>query len=85
MNARVKQTTEQGLTVYLVFIAEILKIFYVSDMSQVQASKVLEEICNYIRRLNRDADDLSDRLSQLLESNDINAVDIETIRRLLPQ
>ncbi|KAL3528358.1 hypothetical protein ACH5RR_007680 [Cinchona calisaya] len=52
---------------------------------RVQASKVLEETCNYIRRLNRDADDLSDRLTQLLASNHINAGDVESIRSLLQQ
>lgn len=35
--------------------------------------------------MNRDADDLSDRLSRLLDSVDINAVDTETIRSLLQQ
>ncbi|KAG2300447.1 hypothetical protein Bca52824_036919 [Brassica carinata] len=36
--------------------------------STVSASKVLQETCNYIRNLNKEANDLSDRLSQLLET-----------------
>ncbi|XP_027125258.1 transcription factor ILI6-like [Coffea eugenioides] len=52
---------------------------------RVQASKVLQETCNHIRRLTRDADDLSERLSQLLASNDINSLDIESIKSILGQ
>ncbi|XP_073131186.1 transcription factor PRE3-like [Henckelia pumila] len=37
---------------------------------EVSASKVLQETCNYIRNLHREVDDLSDRLSELLESSD---------------
>ncbi|XP_073019432.1 transcription factor PRE3-like [Primulina eburnea] len=37
---------------------------------KVPASKVLQETCNYIRNLQREVDDLSDRLSELLESSD---------------
>ncbi|XP_073306897.1 transcription factor PRE3-like [Primulina huaijiensis] len=37
---------------------------------KVPASKVLQETCNYIRNLHREIDDLSDRLSELLESSD---------------
>ncbi|XP_073316590.1 transcription factor PRE6-like [Primulina huaijiensis] len=37
---------------------------------KVSASKVLQETCNYIRNLHREIDDLSDRLSELLESSD---------------
>ncbi|GAA0173323.1 hypothetical protein Leryth_002240 [Lithospermum erythrorhizon] len=37
---------------------------------KVSASKVLQETCNYIRSLHQEVDDLSDRLSVLLESTD---------------
>ncbi|GFP86175.1 transcription factor pre6 [Phtheirospermum japonicum] len=40
---------------------------------KVSASKVLQETCNYIRNLHREVDDLSDRLSELLESTDDSA------------
>ncbi|GAA0150612.1 hypothetical protein Leryth_021939 [Lithospermum erythrorhizon] len=48
---------------------------------KVSASKVLQETCNYIRSLHREVDDLSDRLSMLLESADDAQVAI--IRSLL--
>ncbi|CDP12349.1 unnamed protein product [Coffea canephora] len=56
-----------------------------SKNRRVPASKVLQETCNHIRRLTRDADDLSERLSQLLASNDINSLDIESIKSILGQ
>ncbi|KAL3631136.1 Proteasome subunit alpha type-4 [Castilleja foliolosa] len=49
---------------------------------KVSASKVLQETCNYIRNLHREVDDLSDRLSELLESTDDSA-QAAVIRSLL--
>ncbi|CAL1368243.1 unnamed protein product [Linum trigynum] len=37
---------------------------------KVPAAKVLQETCNYIRSLHREVDDLSERLSGLLETTD---------------
>ncbi|CAF2346660.1 hypothetical protein BRARA_J01975 [Brassica rapa] len=51
--------------------------------STVSASKVLQETCNYIRNLNKEADDLSDRLSQLLETIDPNSPQAAIIRSLI--
>nr|GMD29648.1 transcription factor PRE6-like [Ipomoea batatas] len=50
---------------------------------KVSASKVLQETCNYIRSLHREVDDLSDRLSQLLESTDGDSAQAAIIRSLL--
>ena len=46
---------------------------------------VLNETCNYIKRLQKEADELSERLSQLLDSVDTTGVDVELIRTLLQQ
>ncbi|PON57333.1 Basic helix-loop-helix transcription factor [Parasponia andersonii] len=43
------------------------------------ASTILEETCTYIKNLRREVDSLSGRLSQLLDSAEIN--DVELIRR----
>ncbi|KAJ0260973.1 Transcription factor PRE2 [Hirschfeldia incana] len=51
----------------------------------VSASKVLQETCNYIRNLNKEADDLSDRLSQLLETIDPNSPQAAVIRSLITE
>jgi hypothetical protein len=50
---------------------------------QPSASNVLNETCTYLKRLQKEVDDLSERLAQLLDSVDATAVDIELIRRLL--
>ncbi|KFK33759.1 hypothetical protein AALP_AA5G056500 [Arabis alpina] len=50
---------------------------------KVSASKVLQETCNYIRKLHREVDNLSDRLSQLLESVDEESPEATVIRSLL--
>ncbi|KAG2675619.1 hypothetical protein I3843_12G014500 [Carya illinoinensis] len=50
---------------------------------QVSAANVLQETCNYIRSLHKEADDLSERLSELLASSDTAQAAI--IRSLLMQ
>ncbi|CAA3021224.1 transcription factor PRE6-like [Olea europaea var. sylvestris] len=50
---------------------------------KVSASKVLQETCNYIRSLHKEVDDLSDRLSALLESTDGDSAQAAIIRSLL--
>ncbi|ONK75461.1 uncharacterized protein A4U43_C03F17080 [Asparagus officinalis] len=37
---------------------------------RASASRVLQETCSYIRSLHREVDDLSERLSELLETSD---------------
>ncbi|XP_016505506.1 transcription factor PRE6-like [Nicotiana tabacum] len=51
--------------------------------SKASASKVLQETCNYIRSLNREMDDLSDRLSQLLSTVDADSPEAAIIRSLI--
>ncbi|XP_009610749.1 transcription factor PRE3-like [Nicotiana tabacum] len=50
---------------------------------KVSAARVLQETCNYIRSLHREVDDLSDRLSELLETSDTTQAAL--IRSLLMQ
>ncbi|KAK4373232.1 hypothetical protein RND71_008616 [Anisodus tanguticus] len=50
---------------------------------KVSASKVLQETCNYIRSLHREVEDLSDRLSVLLESTESDSAQAAIIRSLL--
>ncbi|XP_042040588.1 transcription factor ILI3-like [Salvia splendens] len=47
------------------------------------ASKILERTCIYIKKLQKEVDDLSDVLSKRLASGDINAADAELIATLL--
>ncbi|KAF4403194.1 hypothetical protein CsatB_017698 [Cannabis sativa] len=50
----------------------------------VPASTILDETCTYIMRLRREVDSLSGKLSQLLNTAEIDDVD-ELIRKLLQQ
>ncbi|KAE9612658.1 hypothetical protein Lal_00005994 [Lupinus albus] len=52
---------------------------------KVSASKVLQETCNYIRNLHREVDDLSERLSQLLNTIDSDSAEAAIIRSLISQ
>lgn len=67
------------------FLAQIIYLSVYANACgvQVSASKVLQETCNYIRNLHREVDDLSDRLSELLESTDSNSAEAAVIRSLL--
>ncbi|KAL8544733.1 hypothetical protein ACS0TY_005096 [Phlomoides rotata] len=49
----------------------------------ISAPKVLQETCDYIRNLHREVEDLSDRLSELLESTDSGSAQAVIIRSLL--
>uniref|UniRef100_A0A6N2K531 BHLH domain-containing protein n=1 Tax=Salix viminalis TaxID=40686 RepID=A0A6N2K531_SALVM len=50
---------------------------------KVSASNVLQETCNYIRNLHKEVDDLSERLSQLLETIDSDSLEAAIIRSLI--
>ncbi|OWM75956.1 transcription factor PRE6-like [Punica granatum] len=50
---------------------------------KVSASKVLQEICNYIRSLHQEVDGLSHQLAQLLGSDDTDSDQAAIIRSLL--
>ncbi|XP_068334135.1 transcription factor PRE6-like [Pyrus communis] len=50
---------------------------------KASASKVLQDTCNYIRNLHREVDDLSERLSELLATTDIDNDQAAIIRSLL--
>ncbi|KAH0453843.1 hypothetical protein IEQ34_018167 [Dendrobium chrysotoxum] len=61
---------------------ELLKFIQIV-MVQATAAKVLQETCSYIRSLHREVDDLSERLSELLETTDNNSAQAAIIRSLL--
>ncbi|CAM8898413.1 unnamed protein product [Rhodiola kirilowii] len=51
--------------------------------NKVSASTVLQETCNYIKSLHQEADDLSERLADLLASMDVDNAQAAIIRSLL--
>lgn len=53
------------------------------QVSAESALKILKETCNYIQKLNREVDDISDKLSRLLVSMDNHSEDVDILRSLL--
>ncbi|RRT39596.1 hypothetical protein B296_00055806 [Ensete ventricosum] len=53
------------------------------SLLQASAAKLLKQTCNYIRSLNREVDDLSDRLSALMATMDSDSAEADIIRSLL--
>ncbi|KAL9155900.1 hypothetical protein ABFS82_09G036700 [Erythranthe guttata] len=53
--------------------------------TRVSAAKIVKETSRYIKKLQREADDLSERLSKLLASGEITAIDADIINSLLKQ
>ncbi|KAM0914318.1 hypothetical protein ACQ4PT_011526 [Festuca glaucescens] len=51
--------------------------------SQASTAKMLKETCSYIKSLNREVEDLSDRLTDLMATMDQNSPAAEIIRSLL--
>jgi hypothetical protein len=50
---------------------------------QASTTKLLKEICSYIKSLHREVDDLSDRLSDLMSTMGHNSPGAEIIRSIL--
>jgi glycosyltransferase A (GT-A) superfamily protein (DUF2064 family) len=50
---------------------------------QASASRVLQDTCNYIRDLQQEVDDLSERLADLLATTDMTSAQAAIIRSLL--
>ncbi|KAF3322946.1 transcription factor ILI3 [Carex littledalei] len=51
--------------------------------NRASASKLLKETCSYIRSLHREVADLSDRLSDIMETMEGDNPQVEIIRSLL--
>ncbi|KAI3462944.1 hypothetical protein Pfo_019607 [Paulownia fortunei] len=51
--------------------------------NKASANKVLQETCTYIRNLQKEMDDLSGRLSQLLSTIDADSPEAAIIRTLI--
>uniref|UniRef100_A0A7N0V6E5 BHLH domain-containing protein n=1 Tax=Kalanchoe fedtschenkoi TaxID=63787 RepID=A0A7N0V6E5_KALFE len=50
--------------------------------NRASASKVLQETCDYIKRLHKEVDDLSERLAELLATMDVDNAQAAVIRNL---
>nr|XP_004515611.1 transcription factor PRE6-like [Cicer arietinum] len=51
--------------------------------SMQSASKILQETLNHIRRLQKEVEEISEKLTQLMDSVDINDIDRRTLENFL--
>ncbi|XP_042497308.1 transcription factor ILI3-like [Macadamia integrifolia] len=65
--------------------AAISQIQRTGTTSRASASKILKETCNFIKKLHREMEDLSERLSVLMASIDTNSAEAEVLISLLMQ
>ncbi|GMJ04960.1 BANQUO 3, BASIC HELIX-LOOP-HELIX PROTEIN 161 [Hibiscus trionum] len=77
--------TDEELNALIFKLQTLLPQLNHARHGRVSATKVLNEICNYIRRLRNEVDDLSQMLSQRLDSMDLSGFDAEIVRNLLQQ
>ncbi|XP_022775568.1 transcription factor PRE6-like [Durio zibethinus] len=77
--------TDDDLNALILKLQTLLPQLHQGRNARVSATKVLNETCSYIRRLQKEVDDLSERLSQRPGSMDITSFDAEILRNLLQQ
>ncbi|MQL85314.1 hypothetical protein Taro_017833 [Colocasia esculenta] len=75
--------TEDDLNELVAKLQSLLPEARRRSMGRASASKLLKETCSYIKSLQREVGDLSDRLSDLMSSLDDNSAQAELIRSLL--
>ncbi|CAL9169587.1 unnamed protein product [Musa hybrid cultivar] len=84
MSSRRSRISEEEITELISKLQSLLPETRRRGASRVQASaaKVLKETCNYIKSLHREVDDLSDRLSELMATMDVDSAQAEIVRSL---
>ncbi|KAB2633469.1 transcription factor PRE6-like [Pyrus ussuriensis x Pyrus communis] len=82
-SSRASKPSDDEIKELVLKLQPLLPQLHHSRNAPVSASSILEETCSYIKRLHREVEDLSKRLSQLLDSAGITDVDEELIRTLL--
>ncbi|KAK6153391.1 hypothetical protein DH2020_013030 [Rehmannia glutinosa] len=83
--ARVSRITEDEINDLILKLQTLLPDSSSRCNSRVSAANILKETCNYLKKLHKEVDDLSERLSQLLASGVITTNDADIIRTLLQQ
>ncbi|XP_057514511.1 transcription factor PRE3-like [Actinidia eriantha] len=82
-SAGVSRTSDEQINDLVSKLQELLPELHRRRADKVSAGRVLQETCNYIRSLHKEVDDLSERLSELLETTD--SAQAAMIRTLLSQ
>ncbi|KAJ8461529.1 hypothetical protein OPV22_034455 [Ensete ventricosum] len=83
MSSRRSRISEEEINELISKLQSLLPETRRRGAGRASAAKLLQETCNYIRSLSREVDDLSDRLSALVETMDNNSAEAEIVRSLL--
>ncbi|KAF8718225.1 hypothetical protein HU200_025719 [Digitaria exilis] len=75
--------TEEQISELVSKLQDLLPEARLQSNARVPSARVLQETCNYIRSLHQEVDDLSVRLSELLETSDMSSAQVAIIRSLL--
>ncbi|KAF7806178.1 Transcription factor bHLH135 [Senna tora] len=84
-NNRASNLTENEVDDLLSRLQALLPGLNRRTNSRVSVSKILKESCSHIKRLQKEVEELSERLSELMDSADISDIDEESLRRFLQQ
>ncbi|KAJ8458300.1 hypothetical protein OPV22_031226 [Ensete ventricosum] len=82
MSSRRSRISEEEITELISKLQSLLPETRSRGASRASAAKVLKETCNYIKSLHREVDDLSDRLSELMATMDVDSAQAEIVRSL---
>ncbi|CAL9123880.1 Transcription factor bHLH135 [Musa troglodytarum] len=82
MSSRRSRISEEEIAELLSKLQSLLPEARRRGASRASAAKLLKETCNYIRSLHREVDDLSDRLSEMMATMDLDSAQAEIIRSL---
>ncbi|THU59044.1 hypothetical protein C4D60_Mb03t20830 [Musa balbisiana] len=83
MSSRRSRVSEEEINRLVSKLQSLLPETRQRGAGRASAAKLLKETCNYIRSLNRDVDDLSDRLSAIIATMDSSSAEAEMVRSLL--
>ncbi|KAJ0988567.1 hypothetical protein J5N97_006923 [Dioscorea zingiberensis] len=75
--------TDDQITDLISKLQTLLPESHIQSGSRVSSARVLQEICNYIRSLQREVGDLSERISEFLSTADMSSAEAAIIRNLL--
>ncbi|KAJ4753436.1 Transcription factor ILI5 [Rhynchospora pubera] len=83
MSSRRRRITDGEINELITKLQSLLPEPRRRNTNRASASKLLKETCSYIKSLHREVEDLSDRLSDIIETMDGDSPQVEIIRSLL--
>ncbi|KAG6525439.1 transcription factor ILI3-like [Zingiber officinale] len=82
MSSRGRRITDEEMSELVSKLQSLLPESRRRSMGRASAAKLLKETCSYVQSLHREVDDLSDRLSALMATLDVNSPQADIIRDL---